>query len=410
MNPRRVAITGIGFESPLGRDIDTFTRRLFQGESAVRDYGDQLAPTGLATRLASIVPDFDERAIPRQSRRSMSRVSMMAVSATRRAIDDAGLGTDLIQHERTGVSFGSTMGGTSATEKCFRQFIETGSLTEGMLSTTFLQIMSHTCAANIVTAFGIPGRVTSTCVACASSTQGIGLGYEAIKYGMADRMICGGAEEFHPAMVAVFDVMRATSTNFNDRPSLTPRPFDAHRDGIVVGEGAGTFVLEDWETARRRGARVYAEVVGFHTNADGGHMTNPSHQGMAAVMRGALRDAGLSASDVSYVNAHATATAVGDVAESLAIADVFGSKTPVSSTKGHLGHLMGAAGVLESLACVGFLREDRVAPTLNLETPDPACAPIDHVTREPRAVSLRYILKNSFAFGGINASIIIGKA
>jgi 3-oxoacyl-[acyl-carrier-protein] synthase II len=338
----------------------------------------------------------------------MSRISLMAAEATRRAIADARLSEDVVRHHRTGVSYGSTMGGTSAIEKCFRSMTSSNGL-DGFLSTTFLQIMSHTCAANLAIAMGIRGRLLASCTACASSLQAVGLGYETIKHGLADVFFCGGAEELHPMMIGVFDTMKATSTANNDSPARASKPFDVQRDGLVVGEGAGTLVLEDAESAQRRGATLLAEVVGFSTGSDGGHMTNPSAEAMERVMREALADAGLSPEDVSFVNAHATATPVGDLAESRAIHALFGTKTPVNSLKGALGHLMGACGVVELGACLGMLERNRILHTLNLETPDPESAPLDHVMGAPRGAPVEVVLKNSFGFGGVNASLVLKK-
>lgn len=253
------------------------------------------------------------------------------------------------------------------------------------------------------------GRVIASCVACAASTQAIGFGYEAIRHGLMDRMICGGAEELHVAVAGVFDVLRATSVKYNDRPHLTPKPFSKDRDGIVVGEGAGTVVLEDMDQALARGARIYGEVRGFFTNTDSNHMTNPSVDGMEKVMKGALKDAGLTAADVDYVNAHGTATHIGDIAESRAIERVVGRDVPVSSLKGHFGHLMGACGVVETIACLGMMRDGRLVPTLHLDDVDEECAPVAYLKSEPKASPARTILKNSFAFGGINASLVITK-
>ena len=405
---RRVVITGQGFVSPAGPCAGAIESFLAEGRSCVRREEGLTAPYGLQTRLASPVVDFDDAAFPRQWRRSMSRISLMAAEATRKAIADARMPEDLVRHPRTGISYGSTMGGSSAIEKCYRTMSGTGGL-EGFLSTTFLQIMSHTCAANIAIAFGVRGRLLASCVACASSLQAVGLGYESIKFGLADAFLCGGAEELHPMMIGVFDTMKATSTACNDTPSKASRPFDSDRDGLVVGEGAGTLVLEEYEAALRRGATILAEVAGFSTGSDGGHMTNPSYEAMERVMREALEDAGLAPADISLVSAHATATWVGDLAESRAIHAVFGGRTPVNSLKGSLGHLMGACGVIELGACLGMLERNRILHTLNLEKPDPECAPLDYVMGAPREANVRAILKNSFGFGGVNASLVVKK-
>jgi 3-oxoacyl-[acyl-carrier-protein] synthase II len=405
---RRVAITGMGVATPLGMTVEEVVRNIHANQCATEFIAEWNQYQGLRTRVGTRVKSFDEKVIPRQMRRSMSRVAQLAVSATQQAILDAKLGKELLETERTGISYGSTMGGMIPAEQCFAAFNSSSGF-HGILSSTFLQIMSHTCASNLALAFSIPGRTIASCTACASSTQAIGFGYEAIQQGIVDRMLCGGAEELHIAMVGAFDVMNATSSHFNVAPHLSPRPFSGDRDGIVVGEGAGTFVLEDWDSAVQRGAKIHAEVVGFYTNTDGLHISNPSVEGMEKVMRGALTQAGLEPQDISYVNAHATGTEVGDVAESHAIYKVFGEGVPVSSLKGHLGHLMGACGVVEAAACVNLLNEQYVAPTLHLEVPDPACAPLNYVMRCTKRHEQRFILKNSFAIGGINATLILKK-
>jgi 3-oxoacyl-[acyl-carrier-protein] synthase II len=401
---RRVAVTGIGITSPLGHSLPELMTNLTEGRSSCR-YMHEWDSTNLKTRVASIVSDFDEKKIPRNLRRSMSRVSQLAYDASLKAIADSGLPEELIRHERTGIAYGSTMGGTSAIEKSYSSLAEKKHM-EGMFSSTFLQIMSHTCASNLVVALQIPGRVIASCVACAASTQAIGLGYEAVRYGKLDRVLCGGAEEMHISIATVFDSLFATTSHFNDRPEATPRPFSKDRDGIVVGEGSGTFILEDWDLAVSRGAKIYAEVVGFHTNADGNHMTNPSALGMERVILGAMADAGVTPEQISYINAHATATEVGDVAEARAVQSIFGDRVPMSSLKGHFGHLMGACGVVESAACMGMLQQDLLVPTLHLEEVDPACSHVYYVKDVIRNYRSQYIVKNSFAFGGINASLI----
>jgi 3-oxoacyl-[acyl-carrier-protein] synthase II len=406
---RRVVITGAGFVSPAGVTCQEIFAFLSVGKSAVRRRPELSKVFGVQSDLCAPVEDFDEKDFPRQWRRSMSRISLMAAAATQSALARAGWDEKLTQSSRTGLSFGSTMGGTSAIEKAFRALFETQAF-EGFLSTTFLQIMSHTAAANLATAFGIQGRMLASCTACASSLQSIGFAYENIKYGLSDAFICGGAEELHGVMVGVFDTMKATSMQFLNCFSSTPRPFDTTRDGLVVGEGAGTLLLEERESALRRGAPILAEVLGFSTGSDGGHMTNPSREAMARVMQEALLDAQLSPHQVDYVNAHATATPVGDVAESHAIYQIFGGETPVSSLKGSLGHLMGASGVIELGACLGMLENEMAMHTQNLRETDPACAALDYVKSEPRPMKLNTVLKNSFGFGGVNASIIIRKA
>jgi 3-oxoacyl-[acyl-carrier-protein] synthase II len=275
----------------------------------------------------------------------------------------------------------------------------------GVTPTEYLRLMSHTCAANLASFFGVRGRTVPTPSACTSGSQAIGFGYEAIRFGRATRMLCGGADELHPIQVAVFDLLFAASTR-NEAPGETPRPFDAERDGLVVGEGAATLVLEELEAARDRGAAVLGEVVGFGTNSDGGHLTAPDVDGMEAVMRLGLADACLEPQDIGYVSAHATATEQGDRAESEATRRVFGSRVPVSSLKGHFGHTLGACGALEAWLTLEMLREGWAAPTLHLARPDPQCAALDYVMGAPRSLAAEFAASHNFAFGGVNTSLV----
>ncbi len=408
MTSPRIVITGVGFVSPLGESYEGILTALDEGRSGVRYVPEwEDARFGFRTRVAAPCADFQEARIDRKLRRSMSRIAMMANAATDSALKDAGLTAAEIQSERTGISYGSSFGGTSTIEDYFRGYQNSGVLIDGVGATTFLKIMPHTCAANIAISFGIPGRIVASCVACASSTQALGYGYEALKLGVVDRMVCGGAEELSPTVAAIFDVLNATSTSSSHAPEKAARPFDRTRDGIAVGEGAGTYILETYESAQARGARIYAEILGFYTNNDATHMTNPSVEGLRNCMQGALTNAGLAPEAIDYINAHAAGTQAGDRAESLAIAGLFGEQPLVSSMKGNFGHLMGAAGALELAACLGMLRTGEVYPTLNLAEPLLEDGAIRHVMGGRRKTALRTILKNSFAFGGVNASIVI---
>jgi 3-oxoacyl-[acyl-carrier-protein] synthase II len=280
---------------------------------------------------------------------------------------------------------------------------------EGMPSSAYFKFMSHTTAANLAIHFGIRGRVMTTCSACTSGSQGIGYGYEAIKYGHEDVMICGGAEELHELHAATFDVMYATSTKYNEQPEKSPRPYDLARDGMVVGEGAGTLVLEELEHAVARGARIHAEVVGFDTNCDGQHATSPSVDGMTGAMHRALADAGLAPGAIGYVNGHGTATELGDIAETHATANVFGPGIAISSTKSFTGHTLGACGAIESIFAIRSLQGGFLPPTRNLDEVDPRCARLDYV-RELRSAPLERVMNNNFAFGGINTSLVFARA
>jgi len=403
---RRVVVTGMAGLSPLGNDWPTVRAGLLAGRSGVRVMPEWDKYDGLDTRLGAPVPDFSVPGhYPRKKVRSMGRVALMATRATELALADAGLaGSPVVTDGTTGIAYGSTSGSPPAMEIYAEAFYTKHSL-KGIAGTDYLQFMSHTCAANLAQFFGITGRVVPTCSACTAGSQGIGYAYEAIVGGRQTVMVAGGAEELHAVNAAVFDIMFATSKR-NHEPERTPRPFDRERDGLVVGEGAGTLVLEELEHARARGARVYAEVAGFGTNGDGTHITNPDVRGMQTVMELALQDAGLAPADVGYVNAHGTATEAGDIAESLATHRVFGARVPISSLKSYLGHTLGAGGALEAWMTVMMLREDWFAPTLNLEDPDPRCAPLDYLRGEPRPLRVQHVMSNNFAFGGVNTSLI----
>ena len=361
---------------------------------------------GMDTRLAALVDGFETPShYPRKRTRSMGRVSLLATRATEIALRDAGLlEHPLLGGGRMGVSYGSTSGSPPAMAVYANNLYRDHSL-KGIYATDYVQFMSHTVPANLAQFFGVRGRMIPTTSACTAGSQGVGYGYEAIAGGKQDAMICGGAEEFHAIDAAVFDVMYATSTR-NDAPQTTPRPFDADRDGLVVGEGAGTLILEALDHAQARGAQIYAELAGFATNCDGKHITNPDEAGMARVMREALQDAGLDAQAIDHVNAHGTATEVGDIAESRATQSVLGNSVPLTSLKSFLGHTLGACGALEAWLGIEMLREGWFAPTLNLDKVDPRCGEVDYISGEGRAIEAEFVMSNNFAFGGVNTSLI----
>ncbi|MCB9595944.1 MAG: beta-ketoacyl-ACP synthase [Sandaracinaceae bacterium] len=401
----RVAITGVGLITPIGHSLDAISEALRGDASGVRAQDAWAAIGHLATRVAGEVGEVSLKGRDRKKIRSMGRVARLALLATEDAVRAAGV--EGLEDPRVGLAYGSTHGSSSAYVDFARPLFARDSF-EGLPSTSYLKFMSHTCAANLASYYGIRGRVISTCAACVSGSQAIGAGVEAIRAGKADVMICGGAEELHWTHAGVFDVMMATSTRYNERPSATPRPFDADRDGLVVSEGAATVVLERMDRAIARGAPIYAEVLGYGTNCDGTHVTNPSADGMAGAIRLALEDAAISADRVDYVNAHATATEVGDIVESQAMHEVLGDGVPVSSSKGFLGHSLGACGAIEVALCLAMMRDRFLAPTKNLARVDPRCAPLDHVIGDAREAAPRVVMTNNFAFGGINTSLILG--
>jgi 3-oxoacyl-[acyl-carrier-protein] synthase II len=402
----RVVVTGMGGLCSLGHEWKTIADNLRRGRSGVISDPSFARLAGLRTRLSAPVQGFAlPGEYPRKKTRSMGRDSAMATRATEIALVDAGLlGSPVISDGSTGIAYGSTSGSPGALDAWAERFWVKNAVT-GIGANEYVRFMSHTCASNVAQFFEVRGRVIPTCSACTSGSQGIGYGYEAVKHGYQTIMLAGGAEELGLINVAVFDILFAASTR-NDEPELTPRPFDVDRDGLVVSEGACTLVLEELEHARARGARIHAEILGFGTNCDGRHMTNPDASGMEAVMWLALRDAKLTPAAVDYVNAHGTATDVGDIAESTATHAVFGERVPISSLKSYLGHALGACGSIEAWLSIEMMRERWVAPTLNLDRVDPRCAPLDYIRGEPRPLEVSTLMSNNFAFGGVNTSLV----
>jgi 3-oxoacyl-[acyl-carrier-protein] synthase II len=385
--------------------LPTATSALREGRHGIVAMPEWASVKGLGTRLAGLVKDLSLD-YPRKKSRCMGRVALLATYATERAIEDAGLDPERLRTPDVGLAYGSTHGSSSAQEDFCRSLFTRNGL-QGIASSAYLKFMSNTCAVNLAQFFGIQGRVMSTCSACTSASHAIGYGYEAIRAGHHELMVCGGAEEMHFTHAAIFDIFYATSTRYNDRPEESLRPFDTARDGLVVAEGAGTLILESEDHARRRGAPIHGEVIGFGTSCDGQHVTMPSPDGMAMAMTQALADAGIGPDEVDYVNAHATGTEAGDIAESQATFRILGDRVPVSSTKGHTGHTLGACGALESAFCLSMMNEGFLAPTRNLVAPDPRCAPLNYLRGDSiDAPNLRIMMNNNFAFGGINTSLL----
>ncbi|PIV36997.1 MAG: beta-ketoacyl-ACP synthase II, partial [Lysobacterales bacterium CG02_land_8_20_14_3_00_62_12] len=385
----RVVVTGAGAISPLGHDWPTVLATLKSGRNCVRSYDDWSIYKGLNSHLAVPAADFElPEHYHRKSTRSMGRVALMATRASELALIDAGLlGDPLLHGGRVGIAYGSSAGTPASMSDFGRMVLEKN--TQTINANTYIKMMSHTAAVNIGVFFGITGRVITTSSACTSGSQGIGSAYETIKAGYQDVMLAGGADELDVTGVAVFDTLFATSTR-NDTPTLTPRPFDRQRDGLVVGEGAGTLVLENYAHARARGAKIHAEIVGYGSNSDGQHVTRPNADTMAIAMRLALLDAGIPATAVSYVNAHGTATEHGDIAETLATQRVFGERMPISSLKSYAGHTLGACGVLEAWISYEMMRNDWFAPTLNLDEIDPLCGTLDYIVGAGRRLQGEY--------------------
>jgi 3-oxoacyl-[acyl-carrier-protein] synthase II len=401
----RVVVTGVGLTSPIGNTLEAVSVALREGKHGISTQRQWDAYGNLATRLAAPVVAIDFSSYPRKKIRTMGRVALLAAYASDAAVADAGLTPGELNSGKVGLAYGSTHGSSSELEEFCRSLFKQDSL-KGLPSTSYLKFMSHTCAANLAMHYGIRGRVITTCSACVSSSQAIGYGYEAVKYGFQEAMICGGAEELHFTHAGVFDIMYATSTRYNDHPESSPRPFDQKRDGLVIGEGACTVILESYERARARGAKIYGEILGYGTNCDGVHMTNPSWEGMAAAMRLCLDDAKVPVDSIDYVNAHGTATELGDIAESKATFEVLGRKVPISSTKSYTAHTLGACGSIETAFCLLMMRDRFLPANRNLEEVDPRCAPLNYL-RETASAAPKTIMTNNFAFGGINTSLLI---
>lgn len=402
---RRVVITGFGGVTALGSDWESIKAGLLAHQNCVVRMPEWDEIDGLSAKLAAPVPNFTlPEHYTRKRIRSMGRVSLLSTRATELALEDAGLLDDpVIKSGRTGIAFGSCTGSTNAVA-AFGEMLMNMS-TRKITATTYVQMMPHTTAVNTGLFFGVTGRVIPTPSACTSGSQAIGYAWEAIRHGYQDVMIAGGAEELCPSEVAVFDTLFAASVR-NDEPKLTPRPFDKNRDGLVIGEGAGAVMLESLEHAQARGAKIYAEIVGFATNCDATHITQPNQATMQICMEEALRVAGLAPSDIGYLSAHGTATDRGDIAESNATAAVFGNRTPVSSMKSFFGHTLGACGAVESWLAVQMMREGWFSPTINLTDPDPMCGDLDYIMGTERQIETEFVQSNNFAFGGINTSLI----
>jgi len=402
---KRVVVTGMSGLSPIGLDWESVSHNLKNMNTGIQRMDEWDIYDGLNTRLGAPITDFEKPShYHRKAVRSMGRVALLATRATELALSDAGLLDDeSIKDGRMGVSYGSSAGSTTAFADFGHMLINQD--TDGLNANSYIKMMAHTAPVNISIFFGLKGRVHTTSSACTSGSQGIGYAYEAIKFGQQQMMVAGGSEQLCPTEAAVFDTLFATST-LNDTPHLSPKPFDKDRDGLVIGEGAGSLILEELDSAVARGATIYAEVVGFGTNCDGTHVTQPNAKTMQAAIQAALDDAGISAGEIGYVSAHGTATDRGDVAESAATHAIFGANTPISSFKSFTGHTLGACGALEAWVSIKMINEGWGHATANLNNIAEDCADLDYIMGEPRKIDTEYVMSNNFAFGGINTSLI----
>ncbi|MBI5194045.1 MAG: beta-ketoacyl-ACP synthase II [Nitrospirae bacterium] len=411
MLKRRVVITGLGMVTPLGTGVEKSWTALCDGISGIGKIT-RFDAGGLPSQIAAEVNDFDPAVfIDKKEIKKMDKFIQYGVAAARMAMDDSGLQINGSIAERAGVYVGSGMGGLPAIESNHIKFLEGGikKLTPFFIPMVIINLVSG----HIAMMLGAKGPNSSVVTACATGTHAIGDAFKIIQRGDADIMVAGGTEStISPLGIGGFCAMRALSTR-NDEPQKASRPFDSMRDGFVMGEGAGVVVLEELSFAEKRGARIYAEVIGYGMTGDAYHMTTPAPEGEGAArcMKVALNDAGLNGEEISYINAHGTSTKFNDENETSAIKTVFGKRAyeiPVSSTKSMTGHLLGAAGGIEAVFSVLTIDKSIIPPTINYEFPDPECD-LDYVPNKARPQKVDVALSNSFGFGGTNASLIFRK-
>jgi 3-oxoacyl-[acyl-carrier-protein] synthase II len=409
---RRIVITGMGVVSALGQDVDTLWSNLISGQCGI-DRISSFDPSQFDTQIAAEVKEFDPAPAfpsPKDARRT-DRYSQFGVFAAWKALKDSGIDLTKTNLDEFGVFLGSGIGGLKTTTEQHSILLQRG---PGRLSPFMIPMLISNMASGLISIYhNLRGPNFATCSACATANHAIGEAWRTIKMGDATVMLAGGAEAtIVPIGIGGFCAMKAMSTR-NSEPKRASRPFDKDRDGFVMGEGSGVLVLEELEHAKARGARIYAELAGYGNTADAYHLTAPSvgGEGASRCMRMALRNAGLNPEDISYINAHGTSTPQGDIAETEAVKTVFGAharKLVVSSTKGATGHMLGAAGAVETIVCVKAIQTDTVPPTLNLDNPDPACD-LDYVPHTARSLKVNAIVNNSFGFGGHNSSIVAKK-
>ncbi|MEK7266970.1 MAG: beta-ketoacyl-ACP synthase II [Nitrospirota bacterium] len=408
MEKRRVVVTGVGIITPVGIGVEESWKGLVEGRSGIRKLT-RFDASAFATQIAGEVEGFNpEDYIEPKEIKKMDRFIHLAIAASDMAVKDSGLKITDSNAERVGVIIGSGMGGLGAIEHYHSVLLEKG---PRRITPFFIPMLIINLAGGHVSMkYGAKGPISAVATACATGSHSIGDAFKIIQRGDADAMIAGGTESvITPMGIGGFNAMKALSTR-NDEPEKASRPFDADRDGFVMGEGVGIMVLESLEHARSRGARIYAEIAGYGMTADAYHMTSPAPEGEGAArcMAIALKDGGVAASEVDYINAHGTSTKYGDELESIAIKTVFkghASKLAVSSTKSMTGHLLGAAGGVEAVVCILCMRDNIVPPTINLDNPDPQCD-LDYVPHKARKMDVNCVMSNSFGFGGTNACLV----
>ncbi|MDC3413694.1 beta-ketoacyl-ACP synthase II [Aquibacillus sp. 3ASR75-11] len=407
MQKKRVVITGLGVVTPLGNEVERMWDNLINGKSGI-DFVTKVNKDDFPAKVAAEVKDWDPTAyMEKKDARKMDPFTQYAVAASRQAVEDANLTITEEIADRVGVWIGSGIGGMGTHEEQFEKFLEKG---YKRVSPFYVPMMIPDMAAGQVSIqLGAKGINSCTVTACASGANSIGDAFKVIERGDAEIMITGGTEAPITRMsFAGFSSAKALS--FNDNPATASRPFDKNRDGFVMGEGAGILILETLESAQKRGAKIYAEIVGYGSSGDAHHITAPAPEGNGAVraMRQAIQDSGLAETEIDYINAHGTSTDLNDKFETTAIKTVFGdyaNKLAVSSTKSMIGHLLGAAGAVEAVISVKTIQNNIVPPTINYETEDPECD-LDYVPNKAREQQVRAVLSNSLGFGGHNATLI----
>ncbi|MGD9216806.1 MAG: beta-ketoacyl synthase N-terminal-like domain-containing protein [Desulfobacteraceae bacterium] len=407
---RRVVITGSSAITPIGQTRKEIVHSLTHGVSGVKQMkNDDLLTQHIHSGVFGTVDYPVEYDFKRRDRKTMGPVAYYACEVAKKALEQSGLTQEFITSGRLGIAFGSTHGSPTVQRDIYRTFFsEHAEKLNNIGAVDYLKSMVHTTAVNISKMFGITGRVISSSTACTTSSQSIGFGYEAVKFGMQDAMLCGGADEYDTTTVAVFDNLLACSVDYNDTPHLTPRPFDKDRDGLVVGEGAGAVILEAYETAKARGADILGEVIGFACGNNGGDLILPNIDGISRTIKAGLDNARIPADQVDFISAHATATKMGDVMEAQSIGKIFGKNPAVTGLKSYMGHTMGSCGVIEVILTLYMMAQGFIAPTLNLENIDDRCDMIRHITRlEERPINIAAV--ENFAFGGVNTMLFVKK-
>ena len=407
---RRVVITAASAITPIGHGKESIVDSLLHGKSGVISLReDDLLSGYIDCKVYGTIDypiDFD---FARKYRKTMGPVSYYACQAVKEVIESSGLEQDFLSSGKVGVAFGSTHGSPTVQREIYKNFFSRSEAKFAAIGAVdYLKSMVHTTAVNITKMFEITGRVISSSTACTTSSQSIGFGYESVKFGMQDAMICGGADEYDTTTVAVFDNLLACSTDFNETPHLTPRPFDTRRDGLVVGEGAGAVLVEEYEHARKRGAPILAEIIGFSCCNNGGDLILPSKDGITRTIKLGLENAKIHPDQVDFISAHATATKMGDVIEAQSIGNVYGDKPHVTGLKGYTGHTMGSCGVIETIMTLYMMEKGFIAPTLNLQEVDERCSMIGH-TKTLMESDIRIASVQNFAFGGVNTSLFFKK-